>query len=140
MSLGNFGVAGLGVMGQNFALNLERNGLEVIAYNRAEDNKAGEMRERSQGKNIYVTESVEEFVRKLEPPRRIMLLVTAGPATDAVIDSLTQHMEPGDIIIDGGNSHFPTPTAAPRRSKREDSTSSAVASPAAPKGRCGDRR
>ncbi|MBI1353005.1 MAG: NADP-dependent phosphogluconate dehydrogenase [Acidobacteria bacterium] len=106
MSQGNFGVAGLGVMGQNVALNIERNGFEVIAYNRSED-KANEMREKSAGKNVFVTQSIEEFVQKLEPPRRVLLMVTAGAGTDAVIEALTQHLEPGDIIIDGGNSHFP---------------------------------
>ena len=106
MSQGNFGVAGLGVMGQNVALNIERNGFQVIAYNRSDEN-AQEMREKSKGKNVIVTQSIEEFVKKLEPPRRVLLMVTAGKGTDAVIDALTQHLEPGDIIIDGGNSHFP---------------------------------
>ena len=106
MSQGNFGVAGLGVMGQNIALNIERNGFEVIAYNRSDD-KANEMREKAAGKNVYVTQSIEEFVQKLEPPRRVLLMVTAGAGTDAVINALTQHLEKGDIIIDGGNSHFP---------------------------------
>ncbi len=106
MSQGNFGVAGLGVMGQNVALNIERNGFQVIAYNRS-DEKANEMRAKSEGKNVVVTQSIEEFVAKLERPRRVLLMVTAGKGTDAVIDALTQHLEPGDIIIDGGNSHFP---------------------------------
>ncbi len=106
MSQGNFGVAGLGVMGQNVALNIERNGFEVIAYNRSDEN-ANEMRAKAEGKNVYVTQSIEEFVQKLEPPRRVLLMVTAGKGTDAVIDALIQHMQPGDIIIDGGNSHFP---------------------------------
>jgi len=106
MSQGNFGVAGLGVMGQNVALNIERNGFEVIAYNRS-DEKANQMRAKSAGKNVVVTQSIEEFVAKLERPRRVLLMVTAGKGTDAVIDALTQHLEPGDIIIDGGNSHFP---------------------------------
>ena len=106
MSQGNFGVAGLGVMGQNVALNIERNGFPVIAYNRSDDN-ANEMRAKSQGKNVHVTQSITEFVQKLEPPRRILLMVTAGKATDAVIDALIPHLGQGDIIIDGGNSHFP---------------------------------
>ena len=106
MSQGNFGVAGLGVMGQNVALNIERNGFPVIAYNRSDDN-ANEMRAKAQGKNVYVTQSIEELVQKLERPRRILLMVTAGRATDAVIDALVPHLDQGDIIIDGGNSHFP---------------------------------
>ncbi len=106
MSQGNFGVAGLGVMGQNVALNIERNGFEVIAYNRS-DQRANEMRAKGEGKNVVVTQSIEEFVQKLEPPRRILLMVTAGPGTDKVIEALDAHLEEGDIIIDGGNSHFP---------------------------------
>ena len=106
MSQGDFGVAGLGVMGQNVALNIERNGFQVIAYNRS-DEKANEMRAKSEGKNVVVTQSIEEFVAKLDRPRRVLLMVTAGKGTDAVIDALTDHLEPGDIIIDGGNSHFP---------------------------------
>ncbi len=108
MNDGNFGIAGLGVMGQSLALNIERNGFEVIAYNRAEEaDLAGKMRERAAGKKIHVTESIEEFVQKLDKPRRVMMMVTAGAGTDAVINALCEHMEPGDIIIDGGNSHFP---------------------------------
>jgi 6-phosphogluconate dehydrogenase len=106
MSQGNFGVAGLGVMGQNVALNIERNGFEVIAYNRSDEN-AEQMRQKAAGKNFVVTQSIEELVAKLEPPRRVLLMVTAGAGTDKVIEALTKYMEPGDIIIDGGNSHFP---------------------------------
>ncbi len=106
MSDGNFGVAGLGVMGRNVALNIERNGFPVIAYNRSDD-KAQRMREESAGKNVTVTQSIEEFARLLDPPRRVLLMVTAGPGTDAVIDALTKVLDKGDIIIDGGNSHFP---------------------------------
>ncbi len=106
MSQGNFGVAGLGVMGQMIALNIERNGFQVIAYNRSDAN-ANEMREKAAGKNVVVTQDIAEFVQKLDRPRRVLLMVTAGRATDAVINALTGHLEEGDIIIDGGNSHFP---------------------------------
>jgi len=106
MSQGNFGVAGLGVMGQNVALNIERNGFPVIAYNRGAEN-ADQMRAKAEGKNFVVTQSIEEFARLLEPPRRVLLMVTAGKGTDAVIEDLKKVLEKGDIIIDGGNSHFP---------------------------------
>ena len=106
MSAGNFGVAGLGVMGRNVALNIERNGFPVIAYNRGGD-KAQRMREEAAGKNVTVTQSIEEFARLLDRPRRVLLMVTAGAGTDAVIADLTKALEKGDIIIDGGNSHFP---------------------------------
>lgn len=93
-------------MGQMIALNIERNGFEVIAYNRSDAN-ANEMREKAEGKNVIVTQDIADFVQRLEPPRRVLLMVTAGKGTDAVIDALTDHLEEGDIIIDGGNSHFP---------------------------------
>ena len=106
MAEGNFGVAGLGVMGQNVALNIERNGFPVIAYNRGAE-KAERMRELSAGKKVQVTQSVTEFARLLEKPRRILLMVTAGKGTEAVIEDLKGVLEKGDIIIDGGNAHFP---------------------------------
>lgn len=106
MSAGNFGVAGLGVMGRNVALNIERNGFPVAAYNRGGD-KAQRMREEAAGKNVAVTQSIAEFARLLDRPRRVLLMVTAGAGTDAVIADLTEVLEKGDIIIDGGNSHFP---------------------------------
>ncbi len=106
MSDGNFGVAGLGVMGRNVALNIERNGFPVIAYNRGAD-KARRMHEEAAGKNVTVTRSIAEFARLLDRPRRVLLMVTAGPGTDAVIADLTKVLEKGDIIIDGGNAHFP---------------------------------
>ena len=114
MATENFGVAGLGVMGRNVALNIERNGFPVIAYNRGDEN-AQRMREESVGKNVTVTQSIEQLVALLDPPRRVLLMVTAGPGTDTVIDALLAHLEPGDVLIDGGNSHFPD---TDRRKKR----------------------
>ncbi len=106
MALDNFGVAGLGVMGRNVALNIERNGFPVIAYNRGDEN-ARRMREESADKRVRVTQSIDEFVSLLDRPRRVLLMVTAGVGTDRVIDALMDHLEEGDVIIDGGNSHFP---------------------------------
>jgi len=106
MAKGQFGVAGLGTMGQNVALNIERNGFPVVAYNRGAD-KADHMRELAKGKNVQVTTSIPELAESLEKPRRVLLMVTAGKATDAVISELRKVFEPGDIIIDGGNAHFP---------------------------------
>jgi 6-phosphogluconate dehydrogenase len=105
MAKGQFGVAGLGVMGQHIALNIERNGFGVVGYNRGAD-KAEQMRQMAQGKNLQVTSSIEELAGLLEKPRRVLLMVTAGAATDAVIADLKKVFEPGDIIIDGGNSYF----------------------------------
>ncbi len=106
MAEGQFGVAGLGVMGQMVALNIERNGFPVVAYNRSADN-ANHMREISKGKKVQVTQSLSEFVSLLAKPRKVLLMVTAGGATDAVISELKEILEEGDIIIDGGNAHFP---------------------------------
>ena len=105
MSKGQFGVAGLGVMGQMIALNIERNGFPVVAYNRGEE-KANRMREVAQGKNVQVTQTVQELADLLEKPRRVLLMVTAGKGTDAVISDLRGVFEPGDVIIDGGNAYF----------------------------------
>ena len=114
MAAENFGVAGLGVMGRNVALNIERNGFPVIAYNRGDDN-ARRMREEAAGRAVQVTQSIPELVDLLDPPRRVLLMVTAGPGTDLVIDALLEHLAAGDVLIDGGNSHFPD---TERRAKR----------------------
>ena len=114
MATDNFGVAGLGVMGRNVALNIERNGFPVVAYNRGDEN-AQRMREESVGKNVTVTQSIEELVSLLDPPRRVLVMVTAGAGTDRVIDALLEYLDPGDVLIDGGNSHFPD---TDRRAKR----------------------
>ena len=106
MPKGQFAVAGLGVMGRMVALNIERNGFPVVAYNRGTEN-ADLMRTAAEGKNVQVTQSIEEMVSSLETPRRVLLMVTAGRGTDAVIAELRKLLEPGDVIIDGGNSHFP---------------------------------
>ena len=114
MARDNFAVAGLGVMGRNVALNIERNGFPVIAYNRGDEN-AQRMREESSGKNVRVTQSIAELVSLLDRPRRVLLMVTAGAGTDRVIDALMEHLESGDVLIDGGNAHFPD---TDRRAKR----------------------
>lgn len=114
MATDNFAVAGLGVMGRNVALNIERNGFPVIAYNRGDEN-AQRMRDESAGKNVRVTQSIAELVSLLDRPRRVLLMVTAGAGTDRVIDALMEHLESGDVLIDGGNAHFPD---TDRRAKR----------------------
>ena len=106
MEKGEFGVVGLGVMGQNLALNVESKGFSVVAFNRGTE-KADRMRELSAGKRVRVTQSLAEFAGWLERPRRLVLMVTAGKGTDAVIADLKPLLDEGDVIIDGGNSHFP---------------------------------
>ncbi len=116
MPTDNFGVAGLGVMGRNVALNIERNGFPVVAYNRGDEN-AARMREQAAGKSVTVTQSIAEFASLLTPPRRVLLMVTAGTGTDRVIDALLEHLEAGDVLIDGGNAHFADTDRRARRLK-----------------------
>lgn len=103
--LANIGMVGLGVMGQNLALNIERNGYSVAIWDREPA-----VRERfvanTQGKRIIDANSPEELVRALEKPRKIILLVKAGDPVDWTINLLKPFLDKGDIIIDGGNSHF----------------------------------
>lgn len=93
-------------MGENLALNVERNGFPVSVYNRSTDKVDTFMATRAQGKNFFGAHSIEEFVSSLERPRRILVMVKAGGPVDAVIDQLKPLLEPGDIIIDGGNSLY----------------------------------
>ena len=99
------GVVGLAVMGKNLAWNIESRGYSVSVYNRSRQ-KTDEMVKESPGREIYPTYSLEEFVESLEKPRKILLMVKAGPATDATIQELLPHLDKGDILIDGGNTFF----------------------------------
>jgi len=104
MSQSDIGLIGLAVMGENLVLNLESRGFSVSVYNRTtavtEKFAAG----RAKGKNIVPTKTLEEFVQSLARPRKAQIMVKAGAPVDAVIDQLVPLLEPGDIIIDGGNS------------------------------------
>lgn len=101
-----FGVIGLAVMGQNLVLNIERHGYPVVVWNRTPEVVDEFLRTKAQGKKIIGTRSIQDFVRALERPRKIMLLVKAGDPVDWTIGQLKPYLEPGDIIIDGGNSYF----------------------------------
>ena len=105
--LADIGLVGLAVMGENLILNMESKGFVVACYNRTvskvDDFSAG----RAAGKNIIGTRSIKELVASLKRPRKIMLMVKAGQPVDDFIEMLIPELEPGDIIIDGGNSHFP---------------------------------
>ncbi len=103
----DIGLIGLAVMGENLVLNMESKGFGVAVYNRTVEKVDKFMAGRANGKNIVGCRSIEELVQNLKKPRRVMLLVKAGAAVDAFIDQLIPHLEKGDIIIDGGNSHFP---------------------------------
>ena len=105
MSQSQFGVVGLGVMGQNLALNVERNGFSVAGFD-LDAAKSESLAHKAAGKRLQVTGSMGEFVEALESPRRILIMVPAGKAVDAVIRDLKPHLKAEDILIDGGNSHF----------------------------------
>ncbi|MDO5374736.1 MAG: NADP-dependent phosphogluconate dehydrogenase [Staphylococcus rostri] len=99
------GVIGLAVMGKNLAWNIESRGYSVSVYNRSAD-KTDLMVKESAGKNIVPTYSIEEFVQSLEKPRKILLMVKAGEATDKTIDTLLPLLDKDDILIDGGNTNY----------------------------------
>ena len=105
MAKQQIGVIGLAVMGKNLALNIESRGYSVAVYNRSRE-KTDEFLQEAKGKNIVGTYSIEEFVNALEKPRKILLMVKAGAATDATIEQLKPYLEKGDIVIDGGNTYF----------------------------------
>jgi 6-phosphogluconate dehydrogenase len=106
----DMGVVGLAVMGENLILNMESKGFGVAAFNRTTSKVDDFVNGRAKGKNIKGCHSVEELCASLKTPRKVMLMVKAGPAVDAFIEQLLPHLEEGDIVIDGGNSHFPDST------------------------------
>jgi len=106
----DIGVYGLGVMGRNLALNLEQNGYSVSVYNRREKGEEMIVREfveaAGEEKQFLGAESVAKFMNSIERPRKIILMIKAGPPVDQVIKELLPLLEAGDVLIDGGNSHF----------------------------------
>ncbi|OIJ62685.1 NADP-dependent phosphogluconate dehydrogenase [Streptomyces mangrovisoli] len=102
----SIGVTGLGVMGRNLARNFARNGYPVAVHNRTPGRTRALMAEFGHEGTFVAAESAQEFVAALERPRRLMIMVQAGAATDAVIEEFAPLLEPGDMIIDGGNAHF----------------------------------
>lgn len=106
-AISDIGVIGIAVMGENLILNMESKGFNVTAYNRTVDKVEKFVNGRAKGKNIFGALSIDEFIGSLKTPRKVMLMVKAGKPVDDFIDILIPLLEPGDIIIDGGNSHFP---------------------------------
>lgn len=102
----DFGLIGLAVMGENLALNVESRGFRVAVFNRTTEKVDAFMDGRAKGKNFVGCHSLEELVKNLATPRKVMMLVKAGPAVDALIDTLIPLLSPGDVIIDGGNTHY----------------------------------
>ena len=105
MDKANFGFIGLGVMGHMLAQNVERNGYHVAGYD-LDKEKVNDFGTKYPGKNLIGCDTLESFLTTLEHPRRIMMMVPAGKPVDAVIDNIKNLLEPGDLLIDGGNSFF----------------------------------
>ncbi len=103
----DLGLVGLAVMGENLVLNVESRGFTVAVYNRTLEKVDNFIHGRAKGKKIIGTHSIGEFVGSLKTPRKIMLMVKAGKPVDEFIEQIIPHLQKGDIIIDGGNSHFP---------------------------------
>src|SRR5512143_2356938 len=106
MGNADIGLTGLAVMGQNLVLNMERNGYTVAVHNRTTKTMQDFVAAHP-GKKLIGCATMEEFVAALKKPRKVMIMVKAGPPVDAVIDQLVPLLEPGDVLIDGGNSYFP---------------------------------
>ncbi len=103
----DIGLIGLAVMGENLVMNMESKGFTVAVYNRTVSKVDDFINGRAKGKNIIGAHSIEELKDNLATPRKVMMMVKAGQPVDDFIEQLVQVLEPGDIIIDGGNSHFP---------------------------------
>ena len=105
--LADIGLIGLAVMGENLVMNMESKGFTVAVFNRTTSKVTNFVEGRAKGKNIIGCCSIEELAQNLAKPRKVMMMVKAGEAVDNMIEQLLKVLEPGDIIIDGGNSHFP---------------------------------
>src|SRR5947208_13261335 len=105
MSKAQVGLVGLAVMGENLALNIEEKGFPIAVFNRTVS-KVDDFLARNPGKQLHGCHNIEEFVAAIERPRPIILLVKAGEAVDGMIAAIRPHLEPGDILVDGGNSFF----------------------------------
>src|SRR3989449_263504 len=103
---GDIALIGLAVMGQNLILNMNDHGFKVVAFNRTVAKVDEFLNKEATGTNVIGAHSLEEMVSALQRPRRVMMLVKAGPPVDEFIEHLIPLLEPGDIIIDGGNSLF----------------------------------
>jgi 6-phosphogluconate dehydrogenase len=103
---GDIAVIGLAVMGQNLILNMDDHGFTVVAYNRTVSKVDEFLAKEARGTKVLGAHSIEEMVKLLKRPRRVMLMVKAGHPVDEFLERLIPHLEPGDIIIDGGNSLF----------------------------------
>lgn len=103
----DIGLVGLAVMGENLVLNMEHHGYTVAVFNRTVEKVDHFLSGRAKGKNIIGSHTIQELIGVLKTPRKVMLMVKAGAPVDEFIEMLLPHLQKGDIIIDGGNSHFP---------------------------------
>ncbi len=103
----DIGLIGLAVMGQNLVLNMNDHGYKVAVFNRTVSKVDDFINDEAKGTQVVGTHSIEELVKALKKPRRVMLMVKAGDTVDKMIEAIVPHLEQGDIIIDGGNSHYP---------------------------------
>ena len=106
-SKADIGLIGLAVMGENLVLNMESKGFTVAVFNRSVEKVDKFIQGRGKGKKFIGAHTIEEFVKSIKRPRKVMMLVKAGQPVDDLIEQIMPHLEPGDIVIDGGNSHFP---------------------------------
>ncbi len=106
MNKAEIGLIGLAVMGENLVMNMESKGFTIAVYNRSTEKVDNFINGRAKGKKIIGCRSVEELVQALEKPRKVMMMIRAGQAVDDMIGQLLPLLEPGDVIIDGGNSYF----------------------------------
>jgi len=114
LELANIALIGVGVMGGNIALNMESKTYSVVVFDKDSSKADKYLADKATGKKISGAKSLKDLVEKLELPRKIFMMVPAGKAVDELIDELIPHLDKGDILIDGGNSHFPDTT---RRTK-----------------------
>ena len=103
---GDIALIGLAVMGQNLILNMNDHGYTVVAFNRTTSRVDEFLAKEAKGTRVLGAHSIEEMVSRLKKPRRVMMLVKAGKPVDEFIELIVPHLEPGDIIVDGGNSLF----------------------------------
>ncbi|HPP67450.1 MAG TPA: NAD(P)-binding domain-containing protein, partial [bacterium] len=106
MKKADIGIIGMEVMGRSLALNIENKGYIVAVYNRTAEKTKAFVEGPGKGKNIIPTYEIKDFVNALETPKKIMLMVKEGAPVDSFIESLLPFLQPGDLIIDGGNSFF----------------------------------